>query len=198
MENDKFGIKSVFKVILTAVLLFGSILVIILCRENKHNVELFNAATNIIYHGKVKYDSIVRVNTKYKYVILRDSIYRETGITIPSIVPNKYIDSMLYYGVKYNIPNKIQFRLVYHESGFDTTGVSSSGALGYYQFLPSSTKLIANACHCSSRFEQGCYLIRMCKDMGNTWENTLSLYSSGHINDKSNQTQGLIKHILYE
>ena len=47
-----------------------------------------------------------------------------------------YIDSIIKWGDKYNVPYVVLMGLLWQESGFSTTAVSLAGAMGMAQFMP--------------------------------------------------------------
>ena len=55
-----------------------------------------------------------------------------------AIYPDKYADLVSKYAAEYNVPEDVVFATIKVESSFDTHAVSSAGAMGLMQMLPST------------------------------------------------------------
>ena len=54
------------------------------------------------------------------------------------IYPEKYHDIVLKYSIEYSVPTELVFAVIKVESDFDANAVSSAGAVGLMQMLPST------------------------------------------------------------
>ena len=162
--------------------------------EKRHNyaINVFNEAYSKYYN---EYYSTNTLFTKYFDYIRRQEIKEKTGIEIPEYLSKEQLDSIIYYGLEYDIPYKINFRLIYTESRFKVDSESSEGAKGLYQIMPYNTYRL-NKIDIYSNIEQGCYILHALYEEYGTWERALSAYNSGSPDSKSKHVKSFVNFIL--
>jgi hypothetical protein len=99
--------------------------------------NIFSLENNLWSNNTIK-DSLM--NTIESSGYLTYLIESESKIDIPSNTNKEHLKYMFERAIDKKIPISIMFRLVHHESRFDSTAVSSTGAFGYMQLLQSSYK----------------------------------------------------------
>lgn len=162
--------------------------------ERRHN-----QAINIFNERYDKYtDAYYGVSTlfiKYHDYILRQELKEQTGILVPDYLEHNILDSIIYYGNRYNIPIDLNIRLIYTESRFFKDTISSEGAYGLYQIMPCNSKKLNNI-GITSNIEQGCYILDMLYRTYGTWDQTLRVYNSGNPDNNSKQINKFVNFIL--
>jgi len=58
--------------------------------------------------------------------------------------PVKYKDTISFYSKEYNLDKNVVSSIINEESSFNSRAISSSGAIGLMQIMPSTAKFIAN------------------------------------------------------
>lgn len=89
-------------------------------------------------------------------------------LSFRSIYPIKYKEIIVEYSERYDIPPELISSIINAESGFDKDSVSSVGAVGLMQVLPSTATEISNKFGYSeydlynprTNIEFGCYYLR--------------------------------------
>lgn len=114
-------------------------------------------------------------------------------LLIFAMFPKKYRQEIEEYSNHYSLPKSYVASVINIESGYDKNAVSSSGAVGLMQLLPSTAFDCANRLNIDIDEEQlynsevsiklGCFYLRYLLDLfdGN-WVNTLSAYNWGYGN----------------
>lgn len=69
---------------------------------------------------------------------LRERIFEQSGVSIPSNVDDYHVWLMYNQAVKLHIPIKILFRQIEKESGYNPGAEGNKGEIGYLQVLPST------------------------------------------------------------
>lgn len=105
------------------------------------------------------------------------------------IFPKKYKNLVLVNCDKYNLEIALVYAVIKQESDFNKNAVSSSGALGLMQILPSTAKWIAgelgveyskeNLFEPKVNIEFGCFYLRYLFDKFNDIETVVCAYNAG-------------------
>lgn len=105
------------------------------------------------------------------------------------VFPNKYNDFVEIYSRRYGIEEELVFAIIKTESGFDKRAVSSSGALGLMQIVPSTAKWIAyelgeefdemKMFDPETNIEYGCFYLRYLFDKFNGFNEVVCAYNAG-------------------
>ena len=130
------------------------------------------------------------VINKTDHESLRATAYRESGIKVPEGIPYETLKYMFDRCEEKDIPVSIFFRLVYAESGFDSTVTSYAGATGFCGIMPQtfdiwSKRLNISGKTCRNNILISTELLRYLNDkfkhMGErrSWELTLASYNAG-------------------
>ena len=163
-----------------------------------------------------KFDRLI-FNDTIDHELLRASVYKESGVKIPEGVPYETLKLMYDRCEEKDIPLSIFFRLVYAESGFDSTVTSSAGATGYCGIMPEtfsiwSKKLNLKGKTCKNNIIISTELLRVLNDKfkhfgkRKSWELTLASYNAGigrviaanYNIPEIRETQNYIRKILKE
>jgi hypothetical protein len=118
------------------------------------------------------------------------NIWKETGISIPNDFDSSYLDSIEYYSGIYKIPNKIVYRIIWHESRFIPTSYNKSGATGlfqikkcyWYQFRDDETEWNEY-----NRINVALKGLRKIYNEVKRWDLVISTYGCGHYDKKNNK-----------
>jgi soluble lytic murein transglycosylase-like protein len=102
------------------------------------NVNL-NTLENTLWSNNDVKDSLM--NTIESSGYLKYLIESESKISLSHNVNKDHIKYMFERAIDKKIPVSILFRLIYKESRFDSVAISSAGAFGYMQLLPSTYAL---------------------------------------------------------
>lgn len=89
-----------------------------------------------------------------------------------NIIPIKYKDLIVYYSEEFDLSEELVCAVIYTESGFDETAVSSAGAMGLMQVMPSTAIEISNRLNCDKfdllnpkdNIRFGCFYLRYLLD----------------------------------
>ena len=154
----------------------------------KNKSELFNYIDSL----NNDLDELTRMKNDgdyYRYIG-----FKHGDIKIPKNVPVsdlKLIDSLQ---VKYNIPKKYLYRLIYKESRYNPNAKSYVGAYGYMQIMPATYvglekkyKNIKNIKKLPARQQNiilGCFYLNYLYKKYNDWELTFAAYNAGPGNVK--------------
>ncbi len=96
--------------------------------------NLYNNAKTVVYD-----ECMDSVKNSEDYV--RFLIYSKSGIIVPKNVPATHLEAIRKNAEKTGIPLSIYVRVIYHESGFDSSATNpSSSASGYMQLTSSTFK----------------------------------------------------------
>ena len=122
--------------------------------------------------------------------ILKQYIYNQSGVKVPDGVPYETIKFMHDQCNNKDIPHIIFFRLVYAESGFDSTVTSYAGATGYCGIMPETFEIWSKRLNLKGKSNRNNviistellrYLNDRFKHLGERrgWELTLASYNAG-------------------
>ncbi len=114
-----------------------------------------------------------------------DAIYRW-------VYPEKYHSLVLKYSEEYSVPNELVFAIIKVESNFDPEVVSSAGAVGLMQMLPSTYKWLTTKLGDTYREEDlfdeeiniryGIYYLSYLHSRFDSWEKAIIAYNWGEGN----------------
>lgn len=118
------------------------------------------------------------------------NIWKETGISIPNDFDSLYLDSIGYYSDIYKIPNKIVYRIIWHESRFIPTVYNKSGATGlfqmkkcyWYEFRDDETEWNE-----FNRIKVALKGLRKIYNEVKRWDLAISIYGCGYYNKSQNK-----------
>lgn len=153
------------------------------------------AAAHTVYTGQTGYG--ITMNTTQNVSALSQSDLFST---------NQYDDIIIAESQKNGIDPLIIKSIIKHESGFNTNAVSSAGALGLMQLMPSNIRHfgVSNPFHAKENIAAGVALFKQCYDMYNG-DLTLALaaYNAGPGNVKKyggvppfQETQNYIERVM--
>jgi hypothetical protein len=141
---------------------------------------------------KTKIDSIKTLSTalgciKNDFGYRIHNVWKRTSISIPNAFDSTYFDTIQYYANKYNIPEKIVYRIIVHESQFDIDAYNKSGATGlfqikkcyWYQFRDNETDWNEY-----NRIKIALRGLCIMYNLYKRWDLVLSTYGFGDINHK--------------
>ncbi len=139
--------------------------------------------------------SVSFLNDKINYILsfaLSGIIF--TIITIVALIklfyPVCYIDSINRYSEEFQLESSLVLAIVNIESGFNRFAISSRGAIGLMQLMPSTAEFIADELDIenfsiNSLFNSdvnimfGCYYLRYLSNKFDTYEKVLFAYNAG-------------------
>ena len=109
------------------------------------------------------------------------------------IYPEDYYDLVVKYSEKYSIPTALTFAVIKTESNFDKDVISSAGAMGLMQIMPSTYEWLAQAKFKESadvsllynpevNIRYGTYYLQYLYAKFGTWEKALIAYNWGEGN----------------
>lgn len=91
-------------------------------------VHLLNTNARVVVYKEVR-DSFLWSGDYLRYII-----FKKTGMTIPARVSDAHLAAMVAESESRGIPMKLMFRVIKHESSFDSSALNpTSGAWGYMQ-----------------------------------------------------------------
>lgn len=103
--------------------------------------------------------------------------------------PQKYSEFVEKYADEYNVPETVCYAVIKCESGFDSTAVSSAGAVGLMQIMPDTFSYLCSRTgddyesgmlydpETNIRF--GVYYLSMLYDRFGVWETVFAAYNCG-------------------
>lgn len=101
-------------------------------KAKKENTFLKEKAKEAVYQQAI--DSF-----KMSGAYLRYQVFKETGIVVPDKMSDEHVAIAVLEARKNNIPLRILFRVINHESGYDSNAINpASNAWGFMQTLPST------------------------------------------------------------
>ncbi len=112
-----------------------------------------------------------------------------------AIYPEEYYELVIKYSKDYSIPAALTFAVIKTESNFDKDVISSAGAIGLMQIMPSTYEWLAQAkfnetSNVSLLFDPeiniryGTYYLQYLYEKFGTWEKALIAYNWGEGNFK--------------
>ena len=108
--------------------------------------------------------------------------------------PLEYSEYVEQYSSEYNIPEYIVYAIIKVESDFDPKAMSSSGALGLMQMMPSTFKWLTSSEHLaeylstaelyepSVNIRYGCYYLHYLFEKFQNWDTVFAAYNGGEGN----------------
>ena len=178
----------------------------IMSNNDKKNTVLEKNVKELEKVNKALLDSIKTINSDFEY--RKFLVFEKSDIMLPKGFNPRYLYTIECYIKKYNLPERIVYRLMYKESSCDSTSyVERSGAKGLFQVT-----LIFWYEHRENETEYNEYnrikiALRGLSNIYNTtgkkrWDLTLSIYNSGHYDKKNSiisqnkETKSFVKFIL--
>lgn len=154
------------------------------------------------------------MNTLEASGYLRYLIETESGIKIPKNLNNDDLKYMFERSIDQKIPVAIMFRLIYKESRFDSTAVSSKNAKGYMQIIPSTYNSYCEKLNIEPKpftnqknIYVGTYLLKENynfwkeKKPGSSekvlWKYALATYNTGNVNDSTFQNSAVNHYVSF-
>lgn len=146
-----------------------------------------------------------RNSAEYKRYV----VYDKSGVDVPVWVSKQDLIWMMEKADKYKIPYHIFFRIAYNESRFKKQQVSSAGAKGYFQVIPSSYRIFAKMINTKGKseteinIELGAKILRYAYDRydnGNdiqTWRKAIANYYGGDNVTEIMSQPGYQKYVNY-
>lgn len=210
----KIKMRSRITAFLFSLLLIMSVSFVFIMREKKQtianlklNVEILQ---NTIWVSNDMKDSLMNALESSGY--LKYLIETESGIKIPKDFNKDHVKYMFERSIDNKIPLSIMFRLVFKESTFDSTAVSSQGAYGYMQIMPKTYELYCEKFGIESKphtAEKNIYIgSAILRDNYDYWKErkpaaspqtlwryTLATYNVGNANDSIFQRDDVKKYI---
>ena len=134
--------------------------------------------------------------------LLSDTIFK---FVEKIIYPESYSDLVFKYAEEYDIPPELVFAIIKVESDFDRTVVSSAGAMGLMQMMPSTYKWLAtkfdepydpqNLFSPEISIKYGTYYLSYLRTRFDSWEKVIIAYNWGEGNfmehmDEHGYTEG--------
>ena len=108
------------------------------------------------------------------------------------IYPEKYHDIVLKYSIEYSVPTELVFAVIKVESDFDANAVSSAGAVGLMQMLPSTYEWLTTILGeeysetdlyiPETNIKYGTYYLSYLYSRFDSWEKALIAYNWGEGN----------------
>lgn len=108
------------------------------------------------------------------------------------IYPETYYDSVMKYSEEYSVPAELVFAVIKVESNFKTNAVSSVGAIGLMQIMPSTHKWLASKLgestltallyDADTNIKYGTYYLQYLYTKFGTWEKAIIAYNWGEGN----------------
>lgn len=127
-----------------------------------------------------------------------------------------YKDTIVKYCDEYSVPYDLLCAIIRTESSFDVQAVSSAGAIGLMQLMPSTAREIADRIgetydenklfEPETNIKYGCFYIRyLYKNLGENWDTACAAYNAGigrvasWLKDSAYSDDGIsLKHIPIE
>lgn len=121
------------------------------------------------------------------------------------IYPETYYDSVMKYSEEYAVPAELVFAVIKVESNFKSNAVSSAGAIGLMQILPSTHKYLATRLNeppltsllysADVNIRYGTYYLQYLYTKFGSWEKAVIAYNWGEGNfsnflDEQGYTEG--------
>ena len=188
--------------------------ILVLILSSFINDEVAIKATRQVVGYKI--DRLV-FDDEIDHELLKATVYRESGIEVPKDVPYETLKFMYDRCEEKDIPPSIFFRLVYTESGFDSTVTSHVGATGYCGIMPETFNIWSKRLNLKGKTNKNNviistellrYLNDKFKRFGErkSWELTLASYNAGigrviaadYNIPEIRETQNYIRKILNE
>lgn len=108
------------------------------------------------------------------------------------IYPETYYDSVMRYSNEYAVPSELVFAVIKVESNFKSNAVSSAGAIGLMQIMPSTHKWLASKLdepaltsflyNADTNIKYGTYYLRYLYSRFGSWEKAIIAYNWGEGN----------------
>lgn len=132
------------KILMFLFLLFSSYVFNNTTGNNSNNLyENYNTYVN----NKTNDMLLEKINKMKREIYIQNLIQYielESEIIIPDYIDSKYIEFMYETAVNFNLPIRTTFRTIYKESCFKDDAVSSAGALGLMQLMPTTRESYYN------------------------------------------------------
>ena len=112
-----------------------------------------------------------------------------TVFKIPDTFIDSQIDTVIEISKRMQIPKHISFNLIFKESRYDSTAVSSAGCYGFTQLHPRYFKSTTS----HDNLVQGLGFLKKQYDRFNDWERALMFYNSG---EKMYRNNNFVNYIL--
>ncbi len=103
--------------------------------------------------------------------------------------PREYSELVSQYSEEYRVPEAIVYSVIKCESSFDSAALSSSGAIGLMQIMPSTFEYLCEKKGTSyesgmlydpkTNIEYGVYYLSMLYQRFGIWENVFAAYNAG-------------------
>lgn len=214
--NDK---KKFFRLFILCCLLFASWLIgykwrdariyvqniqIELLKEKKNELT---SSVNELEKNLEEYNFMLNDGDYYRYLA-----YKHSDISIPKSVNVDHLKLMTEHAKTNSIPLKYFFRLIWKESRYNPNAVSSMGARGYMQMIPSTFELykarypknINKLNHSEQNIIIGTFMLSHLYKKYKRWDLTFAAYNAGSIVDECKcipnitETQNYVKYIMNE
>ena len=107
-----------------------------------------------------------------------------------ALYPREYREFAEAYAKQYDVPVNLVYALIRTESGFDPEAVSSVGAVGLMQMMPSTFRWLADDILCEELADEalfdpevniryGVYYLRRMYDRYGNWQTAIASYNAG-------------------
>ncbi len=171
-----------------------------------NNYKINELNNKVLYYSSIIIDlnSKLESGTSYtkskKYVV--DKYRAISGVPIPNDIDSIHLVTMINTAKFFSIPERIYFRWLYKESGFDSLALSPKRASGYTQMLKSTFDLyrldkMYNFEKPTDNIKAGGYILASLYNKYKNWSLALSAYNAGEGSIVNNKRPNYIETLNY-